>query len=386
MTHLTGKSLSRWPNAAHGCVVDYYGLPKHAFYTVRQSMQMLDVSLSYSDIHAAPNEPLRAMVWVDSELDTAKQQCVVEVAYFTPAGEDLGTERITADTAAAAAAAAGGGGGGAAGAGAGADDDLSFAVPAAKAVKLRQLKYKPPARLQGDVVLVRLSLLCAEAGSASAIQLATNDYTFGIAALPPPPPPPVKECTIDAGFDWKPNLPGQRVVSAKDAGECCAACAGQLGCKAGSLFNGRCWLKDAAAAVSKFAQPGVTSCQPSNRTVAGTQQDAPAPPAVQGGKAGPLRAMLDVANTSLSLTVVGNVMHVSAANTSSSSPCALYVKPTLRNATGHQLGYVSFSNGFQIMRPGEAAALQVVSAGVGVASHACVEAWNAPQVCAAFQL
>jgi hypothetical protein len=338
MTHLTGKSLSRWPNAAHGCVVDYYGLPKHAFYTVRQSMQMLDVSLSYSDIHAAPNEPLRAMVWVDSELDTAKQQCVVEVAYFTPAGEDLGTERITADTAAAAAAAAGGGGGGAAGAGAGADDDLSFAVPAAKAVKLRQLKYKPPARLQGDVVLVRLSLLCAEAGSASAIQLATNDYTFGIAALPPPPPPPVKECTIDAGFDWNPNL------------------------------------------------PGVTSCQPSNRTVAGTQQDAPAPPAVQGGKAGPLRAMLDVANTSLSLTVVGNVMHVSAANTSSSSPCALYVKPTLRNATGHQLGYVSFSNGFQIMRPGEAAALQVVSAGVGVASHACVEAWNAPQVCAAFQL
>ena len=28
------------PNAAHGCVVDYYGLPKHAFYTVRQSMQV----------------------------------------------------------------------------------------------------------------------------------------------------------------------------------------------------------------------------------------------------------------------------------------------------------------------------------------------------------
>ncbi len=363
-----------WPNAAHGCVVDYYGLPKHAFYTVRQSMQMLDVSLSYSDIHAVPNEQLRATVWVDSELDTAKQLCTVQVMYFTPAGEELGTERITA----------------ADGDNDAADDDdddgygVGFVVPAAKAIKLRQLAYKPPARLQGDVVIVRLSLLCVETGSASAVQLATNDYTFGIAALSPPPPPPAKGCTIDTGFDWKPNLPGQRVVSAKDAGECCHACAAQPGCKAGSLFDGRCWLKDEAAAVSKFAKPGVTSCQPSNRTV--VAQHAHSPLAAHEGKAGPLRAMLDVANASLSLTVVGNVMHVSTANESSSSPCALYVKPTLRNATGHQLGYVTFSQGFQIMRPGEAAALQVVTAGVGLATHACVEAWNAPRVCAALPI
>ncbi len=243
---------------------------------------------------------------------------------------------------------------------------------------------RPPARQQGDVVIVRLSLLCVETGSASAVQLATNDYTFGIAALSPPPPPPAKGCTIDTGFDWKPNLPGQRVVSAKDAGECCHACAAQPGCKAGSLFDGRCWLKDEAAAVSKFAKPGVTSCQPSNRTV--VAQHAHSPLAAHEGKAGPLRAMLDVANASLSLTVVGNVMHVSTANESSSSPCALYVKPTLRNATGHQLGYVTFSQGFQIMRPGEAAALQVVTAGVGLATHACVEAWNAPRVCAALPI
>jgi hypothetical protein len=77
-----------WPNAAHGCVVDYYGLSKMAFYTVRQSMAMLDVSLSYSDVHAAPGKQLPVTVWVDSELAAARQ-CAVDVQYFTPRGEVL---------------------------------------------------------------------------------------------------------------------------------------------------------------------------------------------------------------------------------------------------------------------------------------------------------
>ena len=40
-----------WPNAAHGCIVDYYGLPKMAFYWVRDALRMVDVALAYSDIH-----------------------------------------------------------------------------------------------------------------------------------------------------------------------------------------------------------------------------------------------------------------------------------------------------------------------------------------------
>ena len=46
-----------------------------------------------------------------------------------------------------------------------------------------------------------------------------------------------------------------------------------------------------------------------------------------------------------------------ASGPADSSPCALYVKPTLRNSTGHQLGYVSFSSGFVTLRPGEAVTL-----------------------------
>jgi hypothetical protein len=42
---------------------------------------------------------------------------------------------------------------------------------------------------------------------------------------------------------------------------------------------------------------------------------------------------------------------------------------------------VSFTSGFVTLRPGATAAMQVLSLGVGVATQACVEAWNAPRVC-----
>lgn len=108
--------------------------------------------------------------------------------------------------------------------------------------------------------------------------------------------------------------------------------------------------------------------------------------------------MLAVANTSLSLTVGGTssipVLHVANANaTAGGSPCALHVKPTLRNATAYQLGYmyVSFSVGFAILKPGEENDWSMLNAGPtagGVAElemgvMACVEAWNAPRVCVA---
>ena len=164
-------------------MIDWYGLPKHAYYTVRQSMAMLDVSLSYSDIHAAPGKQLPATVWVDSELADARQ-CAVEVQYFTPHGEGLGTERIAAVR-------------GTAGAAGG------FQVLPAAATKLGQLTFVPPAHLDGNVVIVRLSLLCTSAqsgGSHSDVLAATNDYVFGIRS--PAPAPVVPHCDAEVGFDW----------------------------------------------------------------------------------------------------------------------------------------------------------------------------------------
>ena len=204
-------------------------------------------------------------------------------------------------------------------------------------------------------------------------------------------------------------------MAAKDSAACCAACNDKVGCKVGVLFGGECFLKTKAQAVTKYARAGRTSCMPKTNASAITSTattPAVTEPEVEAtqtkiasslasdltaGGGGPLRAMLAVAKTSLSLTVTASeatsapVLHVVSANTTAGtgggSPCALYVKPTLRNATGFQLGYVSFSTAFVILRPGEAAALSLLSAGpAGAASAlsgvtACVEAWNAPRVC-----
>ena len=333
-----------WPNAAHGCVIDYYGLPKHAFYSVRQSMAMLDVSLAYSNIHAAPGQQLQATVWVDSELDF-ERRCTVVASFFTPAGADLGSENIA---------------------------DVQVKPDAS--TKLSQLKFTPTSKLLGDVVIVRLDLRCATGSGGGDELVATNDYTFGVKS-PPPPPPPVKGCDAEVGFDWHPDT--GTAVAAKDSAACCKACSDKPGCKVGVLFGQDCYLKTAAQAVTKYARSGRTSCMPKRTTPAVVGGAAP-------GVAGPLRALLDVANTTLALTLGGNasapVLRATAAN-NASSPCALYVKATLRNASGHQLGYVSFSRGFTTLRPGEAAEMRVASEGFGAATHGCAEAWNAPRVC-----
>eukprot|EP00947_MAST-08B_sp_MAST-8B-sp1_P002396 g2396.t1 len=75
-----------WPNSAHGCIVDYYGLPKMAFYWVRAAMQMVDISLSYSDLWQQAGHRLHAAVWVDNELDEPLPNFAYSVEYFTLGG------------------------------------------------------------------------------------------------------------------------------------------------------------------------------------------------------------------------------------------------------------------------------------------------------------
>jgi hypothetical protein len=269
----------------------------------------------------------------------------------------------------------------------------------------------PPGSLRGGVLIVRLSLMCA----GHAVELATNDYAFGIVAPPPPPPPPPQGCEVETGVDWKPNLPGQKTVSAKDSSQCCAACARDAGCKVGVLFRQTCYLKVAAAAVTKIKHPGATSCQLSNTSWLAMMPPAPAPPPVTG----PLHAFLRTANTTLDLSVSvlldddavtspaaqpRVVLRVTAANSSTTtgkrgSSCALFVQPTLRAGgaeaeeavsvadngntavDGSSMGYVSFDKGFVTLLPGQTVTISSTTIGLEHAHEACVEAWNAPRVC-----
>ena len=73
-----------WPNSAYGNVIDYYGLPKMAYWWVKQSMAMVDVSLEYYSLLALADgrTPLAYGVWVDSEHHAALPACCVALELF----------------------------------------------------------------------------------------------------------------------------------------------------------------------------------------------------------------------------------------------------------------------------------------------------------------
>jgi hypothetical protein len=93
------------------------------------------------------------------------------------------------------------------------------------------------------------------------------------------------------------------------------------------LYGRECFLKAAAQAVTKYARSGRTSCKPKRApddlALGGTEPSL--------GVAGPLRALLDTPNTTLTLALGGNasarVLRVRAADDDGRAPCALYVKP-----------------------------------------------------------
>ncbi len=52
-----------WPNAAHGCLVEYYGQPKMAYYYVKKTCLPVDVSCVYSNLECSLEKPLDVEVW-----------------------------------------------------------------------------------------------------------------------------------------------------------------------------------------------------------------------------------------------------------------------------------------------------------------------------------
>jgi beta-mannosidase len=57
-----------WPNAAHGCIVEYYGILKMAYYYVKQSCAAIDVSCVYDDLRCNSEKPVKLDVWLSSNL------------------------------------------------------------------------------------------------------------------------------------------------------------------------------------------------------------------------------------------------------------------------------------------------------------------------------
>ena len=80
-----------WPNAAHGSIIDYYGRPKMAYYSVKQACAMVDISLHYSNIWVSPGERLGVSVWVDNELDHALERPMITIELFDLRGRQVAT-------------------------------------------------------------------------------------------------------------------------------------------------------------------------------------------------------------------------------------------------------------------------------------------------------
>lgn len=138
-----------WPNSAQGCILDFYGLAKMAFYWVKQSLQMVDVSLSYSDVWQQAGRPLNAHVWVDNEHEYGFNFSH-SIEYFTPDGAlDVSEHTTTYES--------------------------SASVGAADHVNLGQPEFIIPPQLVGNVLIARVSVF-----DTAGERLATNDYHFAI--------------------------------------------------------------------------------------------------------------------------------------------------------------------------------------------------------------
>ena len=155
-----------WPNAAHGCMLDYRGLPKHAYWWVKQSMSMVDVSLEYYSLLAVADgsTPLSMPIWIDSELDAPLSACCVALELFWPNGSLAAPlERLRLH---------------------------GGAVPPSQPTRVAVHSFLPSASAVGDVLLVRVSLLEAahpqrdrQHRRESEQLRARNTYAFGL--VPP---------------------------------------------------------------------------------------------------------------------------------------------------------------------------------------------------------
>ena len=81
-----------WPNAAHGCVVEYCGRPKMAYYYAKESYPALDISAVYPSLLVAPGKPFRVPVFVSSDLAVELPGYASRYCIYNTAGDRFAEE------------------------------------------------------------------------------------------------------------------------------------------------------------------------------------------------------------------------------------------------------------------------------------------------------
>jgi beta-mannosidase len=79
-----------WPNAAHGCVLEFYGRPKMAYYYARNAYAPIDVSAEYDTLALGAGGPLPATIYVCSDRATALDNCKLTTVLMDLEGHSLG--------------------------------------------------------------------------------------------------------------------------------------------------------------------------------------------------------------------------------------------------------------------------------------------------------
>ncbi len=139
-----------WPNAAHGCVVEFHGRPKMAYYYARQSYAPVDISAVYGSLSCNAGKPMDVQVWVTNNRPRQFADRRWRYRIYDTRGR-LQTESTR-----------------------------TVKIPAEASAEIGKVNWVPPADIKGEAALLCLDLLDAAGGIA-----ARNLYTFGIDASPP---------------------------------------------------------------------------------------------------------------------------------------------------------------------------------------------------------
>lgn len=75
-----------WPNAAHGCFVDYYGIPKMAYYYVKKSYSPIDASIEHDGLFIQPGKTPPMRFWAVNQTPEKISNCTMQINYFDLAG------------------------------------------------------------------------------------------------------------------------------------------------------------------------------------------------------------------------------------------------------------------------------------------------------------
>lgn len=134
-----------WPNGAHGCVLEYYGKPKMAYYYARDAFASASVSAEYPSLVCRSHTPFPLKLFAVSDRPDALRGCVVSATAVDVRGRECGSKNWTVDLLPDTATAVG-----------------TFDLSVSK-------------QLAGSVVLVQLVLRDAQG-----TELSAKTYTFGV--------------------------------------------------------------------------------------------------------------------------------------------------------------------------------------------------------------